>query len=221
MGVTTFTIGWWITLLTLFIVCLIAERGKRRCYYYLLDKYMASTLPSEVAVLDQRRVDAGFKAMKEMKVVITGLIRNGAKHISRIRKQTEQLGSHFQDYRILIVENDSTDNTRQQLLAWHDANLRVDVLGCGVNVNECIMKLPKTVDHEADRPRIVKMANLRNIYLDHVMNEYSSFDYLIVIDLDLVGTCYIDGIASSFVLSKTTPKSMLSARMVDDYMLIL
>ena len=130
--------------------------------------------------------------------MIAGLIRNGSKHTPRIKRQTEHLSSYFQDYHILIVENDSTDDTRRQLLAWHDDNPRVDILGCGVNVDECIMKLPKTIDHESDRPRIVKMANLRNIYLDNVLENYRSFDYLIVMDLDLVGTCYLDGIASSF-----------------------
>ncbi len=200
------TCAWWIAFIILVVLVAFIEHIQRPKHYRLLDRYLASTLPNEIAVLDRRRVDDGYKAMKESTVVIAGLIRNGENHISHIKRQTEHLGSHFLDYRILVVENDSTDTTRQQLLAWHGTNPKVNILGCGVNSKDCILKLPPTIGHGPDYNRIIKMAYLRNIYLGYVREHYDSFDYLVVLDLDIIGTCYIDGIASSFASLEHHPE---------------
>jgi len=193
--------GYWFALLALTaLVIILFRRMYREHRQKQLEKFLATRMPAEVGKLEQTTIDQGFEEMKRSKCVIAGLIRNGSKHVPRIRKQIESLGAYFSDYQFLVVENDSKDDTRKQLLEWKSQNPRVVVLGCGIDVPECVLNLPRTTGHDPDYSRIVKMAYLRNLYLDYIRDNelVRSYDYLIVLDLDLTGAHYIDGIADSF-----------------------
>lgn len=135
---------------------------------------------------------------KKSKVVICALLRDASSNIDYIRRKAKSLTSKFQDYRILIVENDSSDDTRKKLLKWSKEDDKVIVLGCGINSNECNLKFPKTENRRVFYSRIWKMAYLRNIYLDYVKGFFSNFDYTIVWDMDLLSSIYLDGIMNSF-----------------------
>src|SRR5579885_336563 len=60
----------------------------------------------------------GFTHMRKSKIIIAGLIRDKEYLVNDIKRKLEGLGSYFLDYRILIVENDSKDKTRELLLKW-------------------------------------------------------------------------------------------------------
>lgn len=99
---------------------------------------------------------------------------------------------------VLLVENDSTDNTRQLLLDWAaEAGSRVFILGCGVNAPVCTLNAPATVGHPVSSARIRKMATLRNLILDFLAAEKTKieYDYLFVWDCDIIGRLYADGVA--------------------------
>jgi glycosyltransferase involved in cell wall biosynthesis len=82
----------------------------------------------------------------------------------------EEIGSLFNDYNVLIVENDSSDNTRNICLDWSNQNKRVKVLGCGgYNLDVCNLNMKKTLNHSVNFYRMEKMAKLRNIYLDEII----------------------------------------------------
>lgn len=145
----------------------------------------------------------GLEFMRTKSIVIVSLVRDVEEQIPDIIKKVEKLASYFRDYIVLIVENDSKDNTRKELLKWSKNNSRVKILGCGVNSDKCIMGLEKTVkdtdtQYDKFRKRIEKMVYLRNIYLNEIKNKYSGFDYVCIWDLDTIGTTYIDGIANTF-----------------------
>ncbi len=141
---------------------------------------------------------AGEIEMKNKRVIITSLVRDVADRLPEIKRKAEKVGSLFKDYRILIVENDSKDGTRELLLDWAKANNKVTILGCGYNVEKCSLpKMPKTIGHGVDRPRIEKMVKLRNIYLDEIKNRYTDWDYMIMWDLDMISSIYLDGIANT------------------------
>lgn len=131
------------------------------------------------------------------------MLKNAANEVSTIIKKTEKIGDNFKDYRVLIVENDSNDNTRNHLLTWAKNNPRVTILGCGINAPEC--KMPSISGNIADkqsivnRSRISKMVDLRNIPINYIKNsaELKEFDYTIIWDLDIIGSTYIDGIYDS------------------------
>lgn len=143
----------------------------------------------------------GFKIMKRSTVVICALLRDVADRLPQIRKRSESVGRRFKDYRILIVENDSSDGTRRLLKEWRENNPKVIILGCGINSGEdtCHLNIAKTktIGHGVNTGRIEKMTYLRNIYLGHVQRYLSHFDYCIAWDLDIIGTVYLDGIANS------------------------
>ena len=137
--------------------------------------------------------------MKHSKIVICGLLRDSEPIIEHIKEKIKGITHLFKDYHILIVENDSIDKTRHKLLEWRAGiKNKLDVLGCKINAPYCHMNFPKTIGHYAGLKRIQKMAYLRNIYLNHIKKNYSTWDYMMVIDLDLISTLYVDGIANTF-----------------------
>jgi len=161
--------------------------------------------PNFFKIADREKLEyytkLGYEYAPKQKIIITTMVRDVIKNIPAIISKAEKVGSLFADYRILIVENNSTDGTREALLAWSSKNPRVTVLGCGVNAPSCSLTFAnnKTIGHEINRGRIDKMTHLRNIYLDYIKNtpELHDFEYTMMWDLDIVGIAYIDGISNS------------------------
>lgn len=167
----------------------------------VLSFYTPDTFPITNRSEWERKVNMGETKAANSKVIITALLRDVESRIPEIKKKAERVGKLFRDYRILIVENDSTDRTRELLLEWTAHNPKVTILGCGHNVKKCsIPKSPKTDGHYVDYQRIEKMTRLRNIYLDEIKRSYSpndGWDYVVMWDLDMLGSVYLDGIHHS------------------------
>lgn len=140
----------------------------------------------------------GWNVMRHSRVVFATLLRDVEERLPTIEKKVERMGRLFRDYRVIVVENDSTDQTRPLLLDWARRNPRVTILGCGVNQPECHLNLTKTEGHSVTQNRIEKMCTLRNIYLQEIRDLYASWDWAIVWDLDAIATVYHDGVAHSF-----------------------
>lgn len=140
----------------------------------------------------------GIKEASQSKVVIAGMLRDVAPRVKDVIKKTEGVGRLFKDYTIIVVENDSSDGTRDLLLEWTRMNPKVKILGCGVNVKECkLPKTPKTEGHPINRSRMDKMTLLRNIYLDYIKQNLQDYDYAIFWDLDAISVAYHDGILNT------------------------
>lgn len=175
----------------------------------VLSLYTPDSFPVFGIEEHNRLVDLGEDIAKKKRVVITTMVRDVADRIPEIRKKAERMGELFGDYRILVVENDSTDGTRKSLLKWSKDNPRVTILGCGYNVTECkIPKAPKTDGHGVDRARIEKMVRLRNIYLSEIKKSYPDWDYAIMWDMDAIGSTYLDGVAHTIGLLDGTATGM-------------
>ncbi len=135
---------------------------------------------------NQTEIDMGREYFKSKKVAFCGLIRDGEKRIPHLISKIENMGKYFKEWEVLIVENDSKDDTRKMLLDWASINKSVFILGCdGVNLPECKLNMKETVDHDFTDYRIVKMAKLRNIYLEE-LKKREDIDLVIVLDLDLI-----------------------------------
>lgn len=174
----------------------------------ILSFYTPDTFPITNEEEYERMSDNGERYASSQKVIITSLLRDVASRLPEIKRKAERVGGLFKDYRILIVENDSTDGTREELLAWSRENPKVTILGCGYNAAECkLPKMPKTEGHHVDRPRIQKMVTLRNIYLDEIKRNYpaSEWPYTIMWDLDMIGSIYLDGICHTMGLLEDQP----------------
>jgi hypothetical protein len=144
-----------------------------------------------------KEVEEGKKKAKDSKIVIAGLLQNGAKQIPELIERCQKITSLFKDYRIVILENNSIDTSRKDLLYWAMNDDRVKIL-CQdpfvANSTECMMEGATGVKDTSPMPnRIRKMATLRNIYMDHIQHYYHDFDFLCVMDMDLEGQLFLDG----------------------------
>lgn len=132
----------------------------------------------------------GYAVMARSRVAITGLARNVGGILPTTIRRLENLARCFADHRMIVYENDSSDDTRPQLLAWARADRRVRVISeqQGDPVN------PATrCPHRAAR-----MARYRRRCQELVLSECGRFDAVIVIDLDLLGGWSTDGVAHTF-----------------------
>lgn len=140
---------------------------------------------------DYRQLVAlGQNRMEQATAVICGLARDVAEILPVTMARIERIGERFADYRVVIYENDSCDDTRSLLLAWAQRNPRVQIIveTIGDPVNPCARCLQ----------RAARMANYRNRCLDVIRSDYSDFDYTLVLDTDLKGGWSYDGIANTF-----------------------
>jgi len=144
-------------------------------------------------------IDIGKNYIKNEKLIITGTIRDGYPYLEKtIKNLYKDIIPLFKDYVILIVENDSKDNTRQVLLKYANNDPKFKVLGCGeYNKNKCIMKLEATDMNKCPRcsTRINKMVKIRNIYTDEIKKPiYNDYNMVLVMDMDLPGKIMGNGL---------------------------
>jgi len=145
----------------------------------------------------------GVRYTQDARVVFAVMLHNNAQQLNRAISQLQELGSFFQSYVVLIVENDSSDHTRERLLEWRNLTLtqpslrirNITILGCGHNnASECHIDFRNHGLHEWSSARTDKMRYLRTLYLEETKQEYADYDYMMVWDLDLEGRLYPDGV---------------------------
>jgi hypothetical protein len=73
------------------------------------------------------------------RVIICGLIRDREDQIVRLRQQIESVTTLFANYAVVIIENDSNDRTRHELIRWaqdKQVTSRIHVIICGNQIND-------------------------------------------------------------------------------------
>lgn len=132
----------------------------------------------------------GRLAMAQARVAITGLARNLGAVLPTTIARVERLGSLFADHRVIIYENDSTDDTKLILRSWAARNRRVRVTteDCSDPVNPTTRCLH----------RIERMARYRTRCQDAVRATCPDYDFTIVVDLDVAGGWSEEGVANTF-----------------------
>ena len=138
----------------------------------------------------ERRVQLGRQRMSVSTAVISGLARDVAGILPLTMARIEQIGSMFADYRVVIYENDSRDETARLLSDWAERNHRVNVTverrGDPINPMTRCLK------------RAERMADYRNQSLETIRARYADFDHAIIVDTDLAGGWSFDGLANTF-----------------------
>ncbi len=128
--------------------------------------------------------------MAHSRAVICGLARDIGSLTEALRCRVEALGSMFADYRVVLYENDSRDDTRPQLETWCTENPKAELL--------------TEVRHDPVNPttrclaRAERMAFYRNQYHNHISERFAAFDFAVVVDTDLAGGWSYEGIADTF-----------------------
>lgn len=132
----------------------------------------------------------GYATMASKRVVITGLARNLGSILPATVRRIQRLCRLFADYRVVIYENDSTDNTKLLLRRWSLEDRRVAV-GCED------LRDPVNPGSRCLR-RVSRMAGYRRRCQEMILADHGRFDAVIVVDLDILGGWSEDGIANTF-----------------------
>lgn len=146
-------------------------------------------------------IEESRKNCRNETIVFVGLCQdNGRQFLPFWIPIMEKLGKSFRDYHILFVENDSNDDTRTQLLRARTSNRRITVL-CNDDAPEnspaCRLGL-RSVETGSDketklRHRLQVIRKFRQVYLNYVKKNLSHFDFMTVIDWDLMGEMSMEG----------------------------
>lgn len=158
-------------------------------------------------------VDLGKKHLSNKTIVILGLVRSLGKVLEKNLEKLVHFASTAKDYKIVLFENDSSDNTKDILKMASDQNDHIEYYSEVFN--------RKQFGQTREKERTEALAEYRNFLLNIVKTKYSNCDYVIVSDMDFVdfseSGCYhsfgwlsqvdsIDGIAgNSFELKEIFP----------------
>lgn len=147
-------------------------------------------------------VAKGKKHFKESKVLICGLAKNVSKRIGIIKYNLEKIVSFFDtnNFAILIVENDSDDQSRKLLFDlkpfFYDPVNSKDRLillcpgwGLASDAEDESVSCKFTPTQTCGKNRIFKMVQIRNTYMKYIKQKFTrdQFDYCVMLDLDLDG----------------------------------
>ena len=103
------------------------------------------------------------------KCCICGTIRNCGPYLDKIYQNMIQIGSLFDDYRIIVYYDNSTDNTLQKLKEFSQAN------------NKFLLFINKS---PLSKYRTHRIAKGRNYCLQTIRNFFSDYEYFIMMDCD-------------------------------------
>ena len=163
-------------------------------YIYLRDYNLHKIMNPEhyIQVFSKSRHVENMNHLKDKKIVFCGLARNVEQNIKKNIENCVLLGSFFQDYKIILFENDSHDDTRD--IIKNMTNPNIVLIECDGNP-DCHFGTRELYEYGLMNPnRIDKMALYRNLYLHVVYSKYAHYDYMCVLDFDVEGVISIHGL---------------------------
>lgn len=138
---------------------------------------------------------------KNEKILFVGLCQDHGEYALKVWMPIiEGLSKHFEDYRVVIVENDSKDNTRKILLDAAKKNPKIVIL-CDADMTEnaptCNLGI-RSINNRSDKEKTLEnrvriLANFRQIYWDYIQSKYPDYNYMCVVDWDLDGVLSVPG----------------------------
>lgn len=143
--------------------------------------------------MDSKTRETGIQKMKDSKIIFTGLCRNVEETLDKNIKLLLESGSYYKDYRVILFENDSTDRSREIIKEWSNKNAKIELIEC--EVPNCQYKKKREIG--LSRSRQDNMVFYRNKCLDYIKQKYSDYEYLLIVDLDMVGYYSIEGLIHS------------------------
>jgi hypothetical protein len=148
------------------------------------------------------RVKKGKEISKNSNVILATCVRDAGEKIKNIEFAYNYFSKFFKKVKLIVMENDSKDKTREKLLNLKNKGLDLDVVGCGLNANVCEMNL-NNVRYGMSSARTRRMAKIRNILVDHIKTIQGNYDFCIMFDGDLKLDISTDGMLESIYHIKT------------------
>jgi hypothetical protein len=145
-------------------------------------------VPKHLASIYKYKVKQGISIAQSKSIVFCGIGRDVGNVLELNILRLQKTGSHFKNYKIVIYENDSADNTKDILEKYKSYTLEF------ITSSRDDKDYKKDIDTKIDpwhSNRCRVLAECRNIYLNHIKN--LDYDYACVLDLDLKGGWSYDG----------------------------
>lgn len=136
-----------------------------------------------------KNIQIGKQYLSSKKIVFIGLARNIENKITHCVNQLTQLGENAKEYKIVIFENDSTDNTKKAIHNLANSNNNISFLSEDYNRPQ--------FGPVQDTERTMALAEYRNQLKDYVAKNFVDYDFVVVTDLDFVDFS-LDGCYNSF-----------------------
>lgn len=125
----------------------------------------------------EEKINNGKKYLLDQKIVVLCLCRNASRYIEKnIASIIDLLNNRCKDYKIVIFENDSSDNTKDILNNLSENNNKIHVIS--ENFNRPHFGSVKDIN------RTTALAEYRNILKNYVKNNLSDYHFTIVMDTD-------------------------------------
>ncbi|MBM4023763.1 MAG: hypothetical protein FJ284_16265 [Planctomycetes bacterium] len=197
------------------------ERSRSRC---TIDPNAYS--PDAVAPIDDEFADLFAEVANEgaaiagrSSVVFVGMARDIGGILPATIERLERIAVLFKSWGAVVVENDSTDDTKDVLRDWSQRQQHV--------VADCRdLGYERLAGFEATR--VERYADLRSRYRDIAVERFPAADFVIAVDLDPWGGYSLGGVANSIGWLARIPRSacmastsLFQARTADGSMLWL
>lgn len=130
--------------------------------------------------------EEGYDAAKRSHVTICGMARNISGILPVTFARLGEITRHFGDFGVVIVENDSTDDTKAMLQKFESENPGRAI--CLLNDFDW----PHLHGFEAER--VQRYAMLRNTYREATFQHFPHTDLILAVDLDCWGGWSVDGL---------------------------
>lgn len=122
--------------------------------------------------------------MVEKTIVIGALARDCAESIVRNKHKIEELRAQFSKSYVVIIENDSKDNTKQVLAEYEKESYDVHVISKDYNGTYPFSYTGKATHVGMSCNRIARMVFFRNKLIDYIRANFTT-DYIYFLDIDV------------------------------------
>jgi len=131
-------------------------------------------------------VAKGKEISKHKRVIMATCLRDSEYSMESIELLYMKFSSIFKEVKLVVLENNSKDNTRAKLLELKKNKIpNMDVIGCGLNKDYCDLKL-NNIRSGISSARIRRMAKIRNIILDYIKTIQKDYDFCFMFDGDII-----------------------------------
>jgi hypothetical protein len=134
-------------------------------------------------------VKFGKESLAGKRIVFGTLTRNSSSRIVNNLNMVASLGESCEDYKIVVYENDSEDNTKQILKDVSSSNKNIQIIGTDYN--------RPSFGPVKSQERIKYLTQYRDELKSFICNNYSNYDYVVIFDSDF-DEISIDGLYNSF-----------------------
>ena len=121
-----------------------------------------------------------------VKVIICGVCKNVGNYLDNCIRAATKIGENFEEYKIILYENNSTDNTKQVLSKYiNNEKFKIimeDFSDEHIKKNSKIWSYKEITgsDHSC---RVEQITNARNKLIEEInKHDYNDFDVIVMID---------------------------------------